>query len=151
MSVDKFNKELKEKGINDITKYEDYFKKYFNYCISVNVEYNTSQNTRKEILKKYNENYNKSLNLLQGSEYSNTLKNRNKTKLQTSVNIMKTMVPICSFGNICVRKIRIFDAGSSKLDHLSDELSPICKFSKNVNFSSKIILKKINDYQINIK
>jgi hypothetical protein len=148
MSVDKFNEELKKKGINDITKYEDYFKKYFNYCISVNVEYNTSQNTKKEIINKYNKNYNKSLDLLQGSEYSNTLKNGNKSKLQTSVNTMKTMVPICGFGNICVRKIRIFDAGSSELDHLSDELSPICKFSKNVNFSSKIMLEKIKEYKI---
>jgi len=151
MTIDQFNKELEKKKIRNITQYKDYFKKYFNYCISVNVEYNTSQNTRKEILKKYNENYNKSLDLLQGSEYSNTLKNGNKNKLQTSVNIMKTMVPICGFGNICVRKIRIFDAGSSELDHLSDELSPICKFSKNVNFSSKIMLEKINDNQINIK
>lgn len=143
MSFDKFNEELKKKDINNITKYEDYFKKYFNYCISVNVEYNTSQNTKKDIINKYNKNYNKSLDLLQGSEYSNTLKNGNKSKLQTSVNTMKTMVPICGFGNICVRKISIFDAGSNELDHLSDELSPICKFSKNVNFSSKIMLEKI--------
>jgi hypothetical protein len=130
MTFDQFNKELNEKNINNITKYEDYFKKYFNYCISVNVEYNTSQNTEKEILKKYNENYNKSLDLLQGSEYSNTLTNGNKNKLQTSENIMKTMVPVCGFGNICVRKISIFDAGSNQKDHQSSELSPICKFSK---------------------
>ena len=143
MSVDKFNEELKNKNINNITNYEDYFKKYFNYCISVNVEYNTSQNTKKEIINKYNKNYNKSLDLLQGSEYSNTLKNGNKSKLQTSVNTMKTMVPICGFGNICVRKISIFDAGSRESENLSDELSPICKFSKNVNFSSKIMLEKI--------
>ena len=152
MTIEKLNEQLKEKGLSiNITKYDDYFKEYFNYCISVNVEYNTSQNTNKKIITKYNENYNKSLDLLQGSEYSNKLlKNRNNSqnksqnKSQYSENIMKNMVPVCGFGNICVRKISIDYIGSNgKSPHGSISPSPICKYSKNLSFKSKTILSEI--------
>lgn len=139
MAFEKFNEKLKHHNISNITKYEDYFKKYFNYCISVNVKYNTSQNTQKEIINKYNKNYNKSLDLLQDSEHSNNLTNGNK--LKESENIMKQMVPMCGFGNICVTKISIGYIGSNKTDHKSTELSPICKFSRNDKFTSKQILE----------
>jgi hypothetical protein len=147
MTIEKLNVQLKQKvqSIN-ISKYEYYFKEYFNYCISVNVEYNTSQNTNKEIISQYNENYNKSLDLLQGSEYSNTLlknKNKSQTKFQYSENIMKKMVPVCGFGNICVRKINIGYIGSSKESHSNFSSSPICKYSKNQNITSNNILSSI--------
>lgn len=128
MSFDEFNNQLKTKSIVDITEYKDYFKKYFNYCISVNVEYNTSQNTRKDIINQYNKNYNKSFDLLQDSEYSNTLTNKNK--FQKSENNINKMGPICGFGNICVRKISIGVIGSNGKSHESIALSPICKYSK---------------------
>ena len=143
MSFDEFNNQLKTKSIVDITEYKDYFKKYFNYCISVNVEYNTSQNTKKEIINQYNKNYNKSLDLLQGSEYSNTLTNKNKNKFQESEKNINKMVPVCGFGNICVRKISIGVIGSNGKSHESTALSPICKYSKNQNFSSTQILSSI--------
>ena len=142
MSLEKFKQELIKKGLNiNITDYDDYFKKYFNYCISVNVEYNTSQNTKKEIINKYNKDYNKSLDLLQGSKHSNNLTNNNKFK--TSENTIKNMVPVCGFGNICVRKISIGYIGNDGTTNIKEGPSPICKFSKNQNFTSNKILSGI--------
>lgn len=142
MSLREFNNKLKEKNSNiNISDYSDYFKKYFNYCISVNVEYNTSQNTTKEIINQYNKNYNKSLDLLQGSEYSNTLTTDNK--FQKSENNINKMVPVCGFGNICVRKISIGYIGSDGISHASTNLSPICEYSKNQKFTSTNILSGI--------
>jgi hypothetical protein len=150
MTIEQLNNKLQEKDKNiTITDYDDYFKKYFNYCISVNVEYNTSQNTNKEIISKYNKNYNKSLDLLQGSKYSNTITTGNK--LKKSEDIMKKIVPVCGFGNICVRKISIGYIGSNKESHSNITSSPICKFSKNENFTSNKILSGINSSDISSK
>ena len=140
MSLEVFKRELQKVNSSiNITEYSDYFKEYFNYCIRVNVEYNTSQNTKKSIINKYNKNYNKLLDLLEGSEYSITLTKRS--------NINK-MVPVCGFGNICVRKISIGVIGSNGTSHKDTALSPICKYSKNQNFKSTSILSSINNYDI---
>ena len=140
ISFQKFKEDQKIKDISDIRDFESYFKEYRNYCIDVEIDYNVSQNTKPNVVKKYNENYNKSLALYEGSKNSNNLQTNNKTKHETSQQILNNIVPRCGFGNICVRKISIGFLGNKEIQQVQ---SPICRYSSESRFSRKNILENV--------